>query len=215
MKVLMSGAAAVAFALGCMSVAPAASCTMGGMMSHSMMPHCTAKTGPVVWYMASAKMYFLKGSMHYGKGMGKYVCRATAVAGGGRPGMAGSHGMMGGSHGTMGGSHGTMGGSHGTMGGSHQMTMPPTQTMRPRPMSSSPSNSMPGSMPQATPGPGLPNSTNAAPGSQGSSPRPMTSGNPMSGGQGNTGAPGAGGQVPNNPASSSNSNPNPSPSPHP
>jgi hypothetical protein len=37
----------------------------------------------------------------------------------------------------------------------------------------------------------------------------------MSGNQGNTGAPGAGGQVPNNPASSSNSNPNPSPSPHP
>jgi hypothetical protein len=199
MKVLSSGAAAAAFALGCMSVAPAASCTMGGMtMSHVFTPHCTAKTGPVVWYMASSKMYFLKGSTHYGKGMGTYVCRATAVARGGHPGTAG-----------------TMGGSHGTMGGSHGMAMPPTQTMRPRPMSSSPSSSMPGSMPQATPGPGLPNSTNAAPGSQGTSPRPMSSGNPMSGNQGNTGAPGAGGQVPNNPASSSNSNPNPSPSPHP
>ena len=202
MKVLMSGAVAAAFALGSMSVAVAAPCTMmGGMMSHSM-PHCTAKTGPVVWYMASMKTYYMKGSMHYGKGMGMYLCRATAVARGGHPGMAG----------TMGGMHGTMGGSHGTMGG-HGSPMPMTMTMAPRPMST-PGSAMPGSMP-ATPGPGLPNSTNAAPGSQGSSPRPMTSGNPMSGGQGNTGAPGAGGQVPNNPASSSNSNPNPSPSPHP
>jgi hypothetical protein len=196
----MSGAAAAAFALGSMSVAAAGPCTMSGMMSPSM-PHCTPATGPVVWYMASAKTYYLKGSMHYGKGKGMYVCRATAVARGGHPGMAG----------TMGGMHGTMGGSHGTMGGHGS---PMTMTMAPRPMSSSPSSAMPGSSP-ATPGPGLPNSTNAAPGSQGSSPRPMTSGNPMSGNQGNTGAPGAGGQVPNNPASSSNSNPNPSPSPHP
>ena len=208
MKILMSGAAAAAFALGSMSVAIAAPCTMGGMMSHSM-PHCTAKTGPVVWWMASAKKYYMKGSSHYGKGMGSYVCRTTAVAHGGRAGMAGT---MGGSHGMMGGSHGMMGGSHGS---SMPMTMPATKTMAPRPMSSTPSSSMPGSMPRATPGLGLPNSTNAAPGSQGSPPRPATSGNPMSGGQGNTGAPGAGGQVPNNPASTSNSNPNPSPSPHP
>ncbi len=210
MKVLMSGAAAAAFALGSMSVAHAGPCTMSGMMSTSM-PHCTAATGPVVWYKASAKTYYMKGSMHYGKGKGMYLCRATAVARGGHPGMAGT---MGGMHGTMGGSHGSMGGSHGTMGGhGSPMPMPMTMTMAPRPMST-PGSAMPGSMP-STPGPGLPNSTNAAPGSQGSSPRPMTSGNPMSGGQGNTGAPGAGGQVPNNPASSSNSNPNPSPSPHP
>ena len=151
-------------------------------MNH-MMPHCTSKAGPVVWFMAPAKTYFTKGSSHYGKGMGMYVCRATAVARGGHPGMGmmggGSHGMMGGSHGTMGGSHGTMGGSHGMPGSS----MPATMTMAPRPM-------------QPSPG-------------------PAGSGNPMSGGQGNTGAPGAGGQIPNNPASSSNNNPSPSPSPHP
>ena len=186
MRILVSGAAVAALALGSMTVALAAPCTMTGMMSHPM-TKCSAASGPVVWYMASAKMYFLKGSSHYGKGMGTYVCRATAVARGGHPGMSGSHGSM-------------MGGSHGSMGGAH--AMPSAMTMAPRPM------------PRTTPGPGLPNSTNAAPGSMGS-PMPMTSGNPASGNQGNTGAPGAGGQVPNNPASSSNSNPNPSPSPHP
>ncbi len=206
MRILVSGAAVAAFALGSMSVA-SAQCHMSGMGMAKSMPHCTAMTGPVVWYMASSKAYFLKGSAHYGKGPGAYLCRATAVARGGKPGMGG---MMGGSHGMMHGSHGSMGGgSHGSMTGGHgsPMPMPATQTMRPQPMSS------PSTM-GATPGPGLPNSTNAAPGSQGS-PRPMSSGNPMSGNQGNTGAPGAGGQVPNNPASSSNSNPNPSPSPHP
>jgi hypothetical protein len=193
MKVLMSGAAAAAFALGSMSVAAAAPCTMSGMMGHSvLMPHCAVKTGPVVWWMASTKTYYMKGSSHYGKGTGTFACRATAVARGGHPGTAG-----------------TMGGSHGST-----MSMPATKTMAPRPMPSAPGSAMPGSMPQATPGPGLPNSTNAAPGSQGS-PRPMSSGNPTSGNQGNTGAPGAGGQVPNNPASSSNSVPNASPSPHP
>ena len=74
-------------------------------------------TGPVVWYMAAAKTYYLKGSSHYGKGMGMYVCRATAVARGGHPGDR----MMGGSHGSMGGSHGSMGGSHGSMGGSARL----------------------------------------------------------------------------------------------
>jgi len=181
-----------------MAAGPAAQCTMPGMMMSHPMPHCTAAAGPVVWFMASAKRYYLKGSAHFGKGSGAYVCRATAVKRGGKPG-------------TMGGSHGMMDGSHGMMGGSPMpMSMPVTQTMRPRPMSSPP-----GAMPSAnTPGPGLPNSMNAAPGSQGS-PRPMPSNNPASGNQGNTGAPGAGGQVPNNPASSSNSNPNPSPSPSP
>jgi hypothetical protein len=200
MRILLSGAAIAAFALGSMSAAGAAPCTMGGMSGGAVMPHCSAKSGPVVWFMASAKTYYMKGSMHYGKGKGMYVCRATAVARGGHAGT----GMMGGSHGTMGGSHATPGSS-----------MPGTMTMAPRPMPSSPSSAMPGSMPRTTPGPGLPNSTNAAPGSMGSSPMPMTSGNPTSGNQGNTGAPGAAGQVPNNPASSSNSNPNPSPSPHP
>jgi hypothetical protein len=199
MRILVSGAAAAAFALGSMTVALAAPCTTGGGMMRHAMPKCSATTGPVVWYMASAKTYFVKGSSHYGKGMGMYVCRATAVARGGHPGM----GMMGGSHGSMGGSHGSMGGSHAMPGSSTPASaMPSAMTMAPRPM------------PPTTPGPGLPNSTNAAPGSMGS-PMPMTSGSPASGNQGNTGAPGAGGQVPNNPASSSNSNPNPSPSPHP
>ena len=191
MRILLGGAAAAALTIGSMSGA-FAGCKMSNMMSHSI-PHCTAKTGPVVWYMASAKTYYVKGSARYGKGMGMYVCKATAVARGGHPGVSG-----------------TMG-AHG---------MPAAQTMMPRPMSSAPSTmTSPGGamatpMPRTTGGPGLPGSTNAAPGSQGS-PRPMTSGNPTSGNQGNTGAPGAGGQVPNNPASSSNSNPNPSPSPHP
>ena len=184
MRILVGGVAAAAFALGSMSVA-SAQCTMAGMMAKPM-PHCTAAAGPVVWYMASAKRYYLKGSAHYGKGAGAYVCRATAVARGGKPGATGA------------------------MGG-HASPLPATKTMAPRPMPSS----APGTMPSgSTPGPGVPNSTNAAPGSM-SSPGPMASGNPTSGNQGNTGAPGAAGQVPNNPASSSNSNPNPSPSPHP
>jgi hypothetical protein len=198
MRILMSGAAVAAFALGSMTAAVAAPCTMtGGMMGHAM-PKCSVKAGPVVWFMASTKTYYMKGSAHWGKGMGTYVCRATAVARGGHPGM------------------GTMSGSHGTMGGSHAMpstAMPSAMTMAPRPMSS-PSGAMTSPMPRTTPGPGLPNSTNAAPGSMGS-PMPSSSGNPTSGNQGNTGAPGAGGQVPNNPASTTNSNPNPSPSPHP
>jgi hypothetical protein len=205
MRILVSGAAIAALALGSTSGAVAAQCHMTGMnaMSHAM-PHCTAKTGPVVWFMASAKMYYMKGSSHWGKGMGTYVCRATAVARGGHPGM----GMMGGS------SHGTTGGSHAMPGSSMPGSgMPSTMTMAPRPMSSSPST-MTSPMPGNTPGPGLPNSTNAAPGSMGS-PMPSTSAGPTSGNQGNTGAPGAGGQVPNNPASSSNSNPSPRPSPRP
>ncbi|HEY0382656.1 MAG TPA: hypothetical protein VGC72_10685 [Candidatus Elarobacter sp.] len=195
----MSTAVAVAMAVGSMSVAVAGPCTMGGMMGHGtghFMPKCTAKTGPVVWFMAAAKTYYLKGSAHYGKGMGMYVCRATAVARGGHPGPGGS-----------------MRGPHATPG---SMPMPPARTMVPRPMSSPPAAPMtsPVPLPRTTTGPGLPNSTNAAPGSQGS-PAPGSSGNPMSGNQGNTGAPGAGGQVPNNPASTSNSSPNPSASPRP
>ena len=151
MRILVSGAAMAAFALGSMSGAVAAQCHMTGMnsMSHAM-PHCTAKTGPVVWFMASAKLYYMKGSAHWGKGMGMYVCRATAVARGGRPGT----GMTGGS------SHGTMGGSHGTPGSSMPgsampgSAMPSTMTMAPRPMSSSPST-MTSPMPGSSPRPGF------------------------------------------------------------
>lgn len=192
MRILVSCAAVAAFALGSTTAGVAARCTMmTGMSSHAM-PKCSPVTGPVVWWMASAKTYFLKGSSHYGKGTGTYVCRATAVAHGGHAGT----GAMSGSHGSMSGAHGSMGGSHATPGSA----MPMTMTMAPRPM------------PGTTPGPGLPNSTNAAPGSMGS-PMPAASGNPASGNQGNTGAPGAGGQVPNNPASTSNSNPSPTPHP--
>ena len=175
MRILVGGAAAVAFALGTTSIGGAAQCTMAGMMMHPM-PHCSAKTGPVVWFMSSTKAYYLKDSSAYGKGTGAYVCRATAVARGGHPGP-----HVGASHGMMGGSHSNMGGSHGMMGGSHGSPMPMTMTMAPRPMTS------------ATPSP--------------------SGGNPMSGGQGNTGAPGAGGQIPNNPASTSNNSPSPSPHP--
>ena len=165
MKVLLSTAVATAFALGSsMSLAGAASCTMTSMMMHPM-PHCTPKTGPVVWFIPSAKTYYLKGSARWGTGTGLFACRATAVARGGHPGMGAMHGTMGGMHGSMGGSHGSM---------------PMTMTMAPRPMPT---------------------------------PQPVSSGNPMSGNQGNTGAPGAGGQIPNNPASSSNNSPSPSPHP--
>jgi hypothetical protein len=62
-------------------------------------------------------------------------------------------------------------------------------------------------MAPATSAPGIPNGTNAAPGSR-ATPSSGGSMNPSSGNQGNTGAPGAGGQVPNNPAAT----PNPRPS---
>jgi len=118
MRILFTGAAVAALALSSTAGAGATSCTMNGMMSHPM-PKCTTKTGPVVWFRAPAKTFYMKGSSHYGKGMGMYVCRATAVARGGHAGMAGM-----------------MGGSHGMMGGSHGSAMPITQTMAPRPMSS-------------------------------------------------------------------------------
>ena len=151
MRIFLGGLAAAALSAGSISGALAAPCTMGGMMMGPAMPHCTPVTGPVVWLVTTAKLYYLKGSPTYGKGKGAYVCRATAVARGAHPGRS-------------------------TMGISHGPSMPMTMTM---------------------------------------APRPMSSGNPMSGNQGNTGAPGAGGQVPNNPASTSNSHPNPSPSPRP
>lgn len=188
MKRVVNGVAIAAFALGSMSAAVAAPCTMSGMSHGSstttMMPRCTARTGPVVWYVPATKTYIVRGSAHAGMGSGTYVCRATAVARGGH--MAAM--------------------THASMHGSGS-SMPIAKTMAPRPMP--PGGAMPGN----TPGPGLPNSTNAAPGSIGS-PLPA-GGNPASGNQGNTGAPGAGGQVPNNPASTSNSNPNPRPSPRP
>jgi hypothetical protein len=171
MRIFLASLAAAALSAGSTSGAFAASCTMTGMMMGPAMPHCTPVTGPVVWLVTTAKLYYLKGSPMYGKGKGAYVCRATAVARGAHPGRS-----------TMGGPHGTMGGSHDTMGGSHGPSLPVTKTMVPRPMSSA---------------------------------SPPSGGNPMSGNQGNTGAPGAGGQVPNNPASSSNNNPSPSPSPRP
>ena len=159
MRILISGAAAVALALGSVSAGAAAPCTMPGMATTIAMPHCTAKTGPVVWFIVSVKLYYLKGSPQYGKGNGTYVCKAVAVARGGHPGRAMTSGSQ---------------------------AMPPARTMVPRPM--------PGSMNSPLPS-------------------PMASTNPTSGNQGNTGAPGAGGQVPNNPASTSNNNPSPTPHP--
>jgi hypothetical protein len=157
MRIVLASLAATALSAGSMSGAFAASCTMSGMMMGPAMPHCTPVTGPVVWLVTSAKLFYLKGSPMYGKGKGAYVCRATAVARGAHPGRS-------------------------TMGGSHGPSLPVTKTMVPRPMSSA---------------------------------SPPSGGDPMSGNQGNTGAPGAGGQVPNNPASSSNNSPSPSPSPRP
>jgi hypothetical protein len=208
MRIALSGLAVLALAAASVSAAigaPPGSMSGGAMTKSSMMmmPKCTTSSGPVVWYMAPAKKFYLKGAAQYGKGKGKYVCRATAMAGGGKPGVAGAMG-----HGAMGGSSG--GGS--SMGGSSggQMGTPSTpMTMAPKPIVSP--------MPGGSMSPAIPGSMNAAPGSRGS-PMPSASGSmgSASGNQGNTGAPGAGGQVPNNPASSSNSTtPGPSPSPRP
>ena len=186
--------AVVALAIGASSLSGATGATTGAMMHGAMMmPKCTAATRPVVWYMATAKKYYLKGAGPYGKGTGRYVCRATAVAGGGKPGPSGTMGTKASGTGTSAGS--SMGGAAGgSMGGS--MPAAP-MTMAPRPMSSS-------------------NPTTTSPGNPMGSPMPSGSMNPASGNQGNTGAPGAGGQVPNNPASSSNStSPSPSSSPRP
>lgn len=203
MRKAFSSLAALALAAAPVSIAAGATAKpMAAPMSmkYGTMPKCTAKSGPVVWYVAAAKRYYMKGSEPYGKGSGKYVCRTTAAAGGAKAGAAGHTGTAG----------------TGAAMGSPSSPM----TMAPRPMSSSlpntnsPGNPMTSPMPGNTAGPGLPGSTNAAPGSRGS-PMPAPSGmGSGSGNQGNTGAPGAGGQVPNNPASSTNSTtPGPSPSP--
>jgi hypothetical protein len=92
----------------------------------TMTPVCSTASGPVVWYVSSTKTYYVKGTAMYGKGTGKYVCRATAVSAGAKAGT--SHG------GAM--SPGSMG--HGSM----QMPM----TMAPQPMTT------PGAMSPATPG---------------------------------------------------------------
>ncbi|HEY0395772.1 MAG TPA: hypothetical protein VGD01_14835 [Candidatus Elarobacter sp.] len=216
MRIALSGLAVLALAATSVSAAIGATpgSMSGGMMKSAMMPKCTASSGPVVWYMAPAKKFYMKGAAQYGKGTGKYVCRATAMTGGGKPGMAGSmgHGAMGGrsSGGSSMGGASSSGGS--SMGGSSggQMGTPSTpMTMAPKPIISP--------MPGGSMSPAIPGSTNAAPGSRGS-PMPSASGSMgnASGNQGNTGAPGAGGQVPNNPASSSNSaSPAPSSSPRP
>jgi hypothetical protein len=118
MRFLLGGAAAAAFALGSMSMAVAAQCTMTGMMPHAM-PHCTPMTGPVVWYVASTRAYFLKGSAAWGKGAGTYVCRATAVARGGHPVNL---------------NRGERRPQRHVLGGSHGTPLPMTMTMEPRPL---------------------------------------------------------------------------------
>jgi hypothetical protein len=159
MRILSSGAAAAAFALAIMSVGGAATGTMTGMMMHPM-PHCTAKTGPVVWFVPSAKTYYLKGSSRWGTGTGMFACRATAVARGGHVGMAG-----------------TMGGSHGTMGGSHGAPMPMTMTMAPRPMSTGNAMASPKPMSSGNPMSGNQGNT-GAPGAGGQVPNnPASSSN--------------------------------------
>ena len=122
MRILLGGLAVAAMTAGSMSAALAAQCTMsnGGMMAHAM-PHCTAMTGPVVWFVPSRKAYYLKGSSAWGKGAGTYVCRATAVARGGHP-VNLNRGETQAQH-------------HATRGSS----MPMTMTMAPRPMPSGPS----------------------------------------------------------------------------
>ena len=195
MRIALSGVAVLALAAASISAAfgqtssdvAMKGCTMP--MGSTMMPHCTPASGPVVWYVAASKKYYLKGSATYGKGKGMYVCRAVAVARGGKPGASAmGGGSMG--HGAMG--HGAMGTeTHGSMTGA-------PMTMAPRPMSSGSSTmTSPGSGTMASPVPST-------------SPGAMTN---ASGNQRNTGAPGAGGQVPNNPASTPNGSPRPNASP--
>jgi hypothetical protein len=198
MRSIVSGVAAFALAAASATVAFAAPCTMNmGGMTGMTMPKCSAKSGPVVWWMASTKSYYLKGSPMYGKGHGKYACRATAVAAGGHPGKA----MAGSTSHNMGGamSHGTSGG----MSGGTMSTTPPGSTMgSPMPMSTGRSST--GSGATITPPPSQPLG--------GQTPPAGTNMGNSSGNQGNSGAPGAGGQTPNNPASTTN---NASPKPRP
>ena len=195
LRKMLSGIAVLALATA--SVTAAFAMPMGSMnMGGGMMPKCTSATGPVVWMSTSTKIYHMKGTPKYGKGKGMYVCRSTAMAHGGHAAMMG--GSMGGSMG-----HGSMGGgamNHSIHGAStHGGTMP-ASTPGPLNGGATSGTSMGSPMPKATP--------------------PLTPGSPMpngnmgnsSGGQGNTGGPGAGGQTPNNPASTSN---NATPQPRP
>ena len=206
MRTMVSGVAAFALVAASAAVAFAAPCTMtmGGTTS-TMMPKCTSTTGPVVWWVASTKMYYMKGSATYGKGHGMYACRATAVARGGHPGKAMAGGAM---------SHGAGGAmSHGTMAPSSGGTMP-MSTTAPGGMMRSPAPMSTGSMGTGT-GAATPGAMVTPPATRplgGQTPPATTNMGNSSGGQGNTGAPGAGGQTPNNPASTTN---NASPVPRP
>lgn len=121
---MLSGAAALALA------AASASAALGMPMTGSMMmPKCSPASGPVVWWTASSKTYSMKGTPRYGKGSGKYVCRATAVHAGGKPApVMSTKGSMG--HGAMGGSAGGPSNGGGMMGS--------PMTMAPRPPSAMP-----------------------------------------------------------------------------
>ncbi|MEA2690122.1 MAG: hypothetical protein QOD51_2729, partial [Candidatus Eremiobacteraeota bacterium] len=122
MRKVLGGIAVLALAAASASVAVGMPAT-GSMM----MPKCAGSTGPVVWWMASTKMYYAKGAPQYGKGSGKYACRATAMKAGGKMGATTKSG------GAMGGSMSP--GSTGT--GSSGGAMSPAMTMAPRPASTS------------------------------------------------------------------------------
>jgi hypothetical protein len=199
MRTMVSGVAAFALVAASAAVAFAAPCAMNmGGTTGMMMPKCTSTTGPVVWWVASTKTYYLKGSAMYGKGHGMYACRATAVARGGHPGKAMAGGSM--SHGEGGAmSHGTMAPSSG--GAMPMSTTAPGGMMRsPAPMSTG--GSMGTGSGSATPGAMVTPPASRPLGGQ--TPPATTNMGNSSGGQGNTGAPGAGGQTPNNPGSTSN-----------
>lgn len=193
MRYLLGGAAILALAAATAAGAPAAPASGGTSMSgygpmSQTKPKCTSTNGPVVWYVASSKMYYSKGSKMYGKGSGSYICKGTATSRGGKAyggssmsGMSGMHSPAPASKTLKNAGHtGRAGGAYGSSSGGNQSGSG-TRSGSPMPMGSSSMNN---------------------------------NGNNMGNASGNQGGnmPGAGGQTQNNPASSTN---NASPKPRP
>ena len=87
MRKVLTGVGALTLAAFSAAVAVAATCHTSATAMHAM-PKCTSASGPVVWYVPSAKTYYAKGSSRFGMGTGMYVCRATALTHGAKLGSA-------------------------------------------------------------------------------------------------------------------------------
>ncbi len=213
MKTFLCGVTALAFVAASTAFGVAAT-PSGAMMQ------CTGARGPLVWQATGSKTYVSRGNPRYGKGRGRFVCRgpirAVTSNGSGTRSLLNRTGtgraIAPRPAGTSAPGFQPTGSRTGTASRSRTTTTP----ARPRPAGTA----APGFQPTnggaaganaagSSPGPVAPRpaSTNA-PGMP-----PASGGNtsPGAGNQGNTGAAGAGGELPNNPGSTSN---NTSPSPH-